>query len=125
MTFLQDLDVEALLRILTEPKNALVKQYRQLFAFQGKQLDVTPGALQFIAEDAVRRKTGARSLRSVLESTLHKTMFEMPSRDGMQGCVIDVETDSDDKQSLVVRYIDQVLATDNEPPQQDASLSLS
>lgn len=104
ITFLQELDVEALLKILTEPKNALVRQYRQLFAYQGKQIEFTDDALLFIAQDAIKRKTGARSLRSVIESTLHKTMFEMPSMPDIEGCVVDFNANAEEPH-LAVRNI--------------------
>jgi len=104
ITFLEELDVAALLRILTEPKNALIKQYRQLFAYQRVQLDVSDAALNYIASDAVSRKTGARGLRSVLESALHKTMFEMPGLAGLRSFLLDVEECADGEESkLIVR----------------------
>ncbi|MDO6805983.1 ATP-dependent Clp protease ATP-binding subunit ClpX, partial [Wenyingzhuangia sp. 1_MG-2023] len=68
ITFLQDLDVDSLKRILTEPRNALTKQYRQLFAFQNVGLDFTEESLTFIAKEAVKRGTGARGLRGMMES---------------------------------------------------------
>jgi len=107
-TFLQELDVDALLRILTEPKNALVKQYRQLFAYQGVALEVTDEALQYIAEEAIYRKTGARGLRSVLESALHKTMFEMPSTPGLRKCVLQLTQDTDQPSLVVNKAVDQL-----------------
>lgn len=107
-TFLQELDVDALLKILTEPRNALVKQYRQLFSYQGVELDITDDALKFIAEDAVERKTGARGLRSVLESVLHKTMFEMPGIPGLRKCVLDVDNGGESPRLAVSRVIDDV-----------------
>lgn len=122
-TFLQELDVEALLRILTEPRNALVKQFRQLFAYQGKTLEITEQALTFIAEEAVSRNTGARGLRSVMESALHKTMFEMPSLSGLRGCVLDVS--EGDTPSLVVKNQFDDLDADGEsavPIESSASL---
>ncbi len=113
-TFLQELDVDALLKILTEPKNALVKQYRQLFSYQGKSLEMTDAALLHIAEDAVSRKTGARGLRSVLESTLHKIMFEMPSVPGLRGCVVDLDKSGETPKLKVEKVIDH-LAEEQEP----------
>lgn len=122
-TFLQELDVEALLKILTEPRNALVKQFRQLFAYQGKTLEITDDALTFIAEEAVSRNTGARGLRSVLESALHKTMFEMPSLQGLRGCVLDVTTE--EPRALIVRNLFDDLDTDAQvPPALESSASL-
>ncbi len=104
-TFLQELDLEALLKILTEPKNALVKQYRQLFAYQGKQLAFTQTALEFIANEAIARKTGARGLRSVLEATLHKTMFDMPGIEGLQKCVVELDAEEGRASRLRVDYL--------------------
>lgn len=104
VTFLSELDVDDMLCILTEPKNALIKQYRQLFSYQGKSLTFSDSALQFIAEDSVKRKTGARGLRSILESTLQKIMFEMPSRDGLTGCVVDLDGEAEPAE-LKVNYL--------------------
>lgn len=86
---LQPLDVEALIQVLTEPKNALVKQYQQLFAYEGVELELTQDALVAIAEKAIARDTGARGLRSIMEQVLRKTMFELPSLEGIERCVVD------------------------------------
>ncbi|MFA6624129.1 MAG: ATP-dependent Clp protease ATP-binding subunit ClpX, partial [Fibrobacteraceae bacterium] len=75
---LDELDAPALLRILTEPKNALVKQYKKLFDMDGIKLDFTDDALSEIVAAAIARKTGARGLRSVIERALEKPMFELP-----------------------------------------------
>lgn len=93
ITFLQDLNHATLLRILTEPRNALVKQYKQLFAYQGITLDITDAALDYIADQALTRKTGARGLRAVLESALQRTMFDMPSLPQLRRCVLDLVED--------------------------------
>lgn len=85
---LEPLDVDALIRVLTEPKNALIKQYQQLFAFEGVTLDFDTPALQGIAEKAIERDTGARGLRSILEQLLRKTMFDLPSQEGVESCQI-------------------------------------
>lgn len=90
ITFLQELDHATLLRILTEPRNALVKQYKQLFAYQGVTLEITPEALSHIADQALIRKTGARGLRAVLESALQRTMFDMPSQPLLRRCTLDL-----------------------------------
>lgn len=120
-TFLQELDVDALLRILTEPKNALVKQYRQLFAYQGVQLDITDTALQHIANQAIERKTGARGLRSVLENVLHRTMFEMPSIAGLRQCILGLRADADQPNQLHVHNV----IDDPETTSQDSGESTS
>ncbi len=86
---LSELDQEALVRILTEPRNALVKQYQELFTMEGADLDIREDALQSIAARAVQRKTGARGLRSILESILIDTMYELPSLEGVSRVVVD------------------------------------
>ena len=86
---LHDLDEAALVRILTEPRNALVRQYQQLFLFEGATLEFSPEALIAIARKAIARGTGARGLRSVLEGLLQRPMFTLPSMSGVSGCVVD------------------------------------
>jgi ATP-dependent Clp protease ATP-binding subunit ClpX len=86
---LQELDETALVRILVEPKNALVKQYQQLFAMEGSELDIREEALQAIARRAMARKTGARGLRTILESTLLNSMYELPSLENVSKVVVD------------------------------------
>ena len=88
---LHDLDVAALMKILKEPKNALVKQYQKLFDMEGVKLGFTDDALKSIAEKAIKRKTGARGLRSIMEGILLDTMFELPSLNGVTECVINKE----------------------------------
>ena len=88
---LHDLDVPALVKILKEPKNALVKQYQKLFDMEGVRLGFTEDALKSIAEKAIKRKTGARGLRSIMEAILLDTMFELPSLSGVTECVINKE----------------------------------
>jgi ATP-dependent Clp protease ATP-binding subunit ClpX len=84
----QDLDRGALVRILTEPKNALVKQYQKLFAMEGVELEVEPAALEAISEEAIRRKSGARGLRAILEELMLDVMYDIPSRQNARRCVI-------------------------------------
>lgn len=86
---LHDLDEQGLVRILTEPRNALVRQYQKLFEFEGVALRFTDEALASIARQAIDRGTGARGLRGVLESLLRKTMFELPSLDSAYECLVD------------------------------------
>lgn len=88
---LETLDVDALIQILTEPKNALVKQYQQLFAYDGVKLEFTPDALVEIAEKAIARNTGARGLRSIMETILRRAMFDLPTRGDVETCIVDVE----------------------------------
>ncbi len=89
---LEELDKEALVRILTEPKNALVKQYQKLFEYDEVELEIEQGALDAIAEKAIERKTGARGLRNILESTMVDTMFEIPSNPEIKKCLITKES---------------------------------
>ena len=86
---LEDLDENALVRILTEPKNALIKQYQKLFAMEGVELEFRDNSLLAIAKKALARKTGARGLRSILEHTLLDTMYELPSMSNVAKAVID------------------------------------
>jgi ATP-dependent Clp protease ATP-binding subunit ClpX len=88
---LEDLDEGALVKILTEPKNALVKQYQRLFEMEDVRLDFAEDALNGIARKAIARKTGARGLRSILESILLESMFDLPSLDGVEAIVISRE----------------------------------
>ncbi len=88
----QSLDHEALVKILTEPKNALVKQYRKVFEFEDVELDFTPGALTAIADQALLRGTGARGLRSIIEEVLLNTMYELPGRSDVGRVTIDEQT---------------------------------
>jgi ATP-dependent Clp protease ATP-binding subunit ClpX len=89
---LQELDEDTLIQILTEPKNALVKQFQKLFAMEGAELEIRPAALRAIARKAVKRKTGARGLRSILESALLDTMYELPTQGNIKRVVLDEST---------------------------------
>jgi ATP-dependent Clp protease ATP-binding subunit ClpX len=97
---LEDLDVDALIKILTEPKNALTKQYSKLFELEDKELTFTDEALEAIAEKAIERKTGARGLRSILEAMLLDTMFELPDMDDVTEVVIKKEAVDDPVEGL-------------------------
>nr|MBA2467338.1 ATP-dependent Clp protease ATP-binding subunit ClpX [Sphingomonas sp.] len=88
---LEDLDEDALVKILIEPKNALVKQYAKQFDMEDVELDFTEEALGAVARKAIDRKTGARGLRSILEAILLDTMFDLPSMDGVDEVHIDHE----------------------------------
>jgi ATP-dependent Clp protease ATP-binding subunit ClpX len=103
---LSELDEDALVQILIEPKNALIKQYQKLFAMEGVELEVRPSALQAIARKAVKRKTGARGLRSIMENVLLDTMFELPGLSGVEKVVIDENTIESGNQPLLI-YADQ------------------
>ena len=99
---LGELTDDALVRILTEPKNALVKQYQKLFAMDGVELEIRPSALQAIARKALARKIGARGLRSIMEQSLIDTMFDLPTLDGVAKVVLDEHTIEDDAKPLLV-----------------------
>lgn len=88
---LDALDEEALVRILTEPKNALVKQYQKIFELDGVELEFKPESLQAVAQEAIKRETGARGLRAILEEILLNVMYELPSRKDITKCVITKE----------------------------------
>jgi len=88
MSTLQELDTDALVRIITEPKNSLLKQYKKLFKLDGVDLEIEEGAIHKIAEKAILRKTGARGLRSIFEHTMTDIMFEIPSRSDIKKVVI-------------------------------------
>ena len=103
---LQELDEDALIQILIEPKNALIKQYQKLFSMEGVELEVRPAALQAIARKALKRKTGARGLRSILEATLLDTMYELPSMENVSKVVIDEGMIDGGAQPILI-YADQ------------------
>ena len=85
---LDNLDEDALVRILTEPKNAIVKQYQYLFAVDGVQLEFTEEALHAIAAQAVKRQTGARGLRAIVEEFINDLMFDLPDRPDLEKVII-------------------------------------
>jgi|TARA_B110000879_G_scaffold176139_1_gene229856 ATP-dependent Clp protease ATP-binding subunit ClpX len=102
ITTLESLDKEALIRILTEPKNALTKQFKKLFRIEGVELDFRPEALEAIAEKALERKSGARGLRSILEIALKETMFELPTTKDLEKVVIDGNVIADNTKPLMI-----------------------
>ena len=85
---LDNLDKNALVQILTEPRNALTKQYKKLLAMDGVELDFDKNALEAVADKALERKTGARGLRAIMEETMSDIMYNAPSDDSMKKCVI-------------------------------------
>ena len=99
---LEDLDEDALVTILTEPKNALVKQYRKLFELENVDLRFTEDALRTVAKRAIKRKTGARGLRSIIEEILLDTMFELPGLDNVQEVVVNEEAATSEVAPLMV-----------------------
>ena len=86
-----NLDQEALVKILVEPRNALVKQYEKFFELENVTLEFTQDALQAIAQQAIMRGTGARGLRAILEEVLLNVMYDLPSRTDVEKCVIDAD----------------------------------
>ncbi len=110
MATLGELTEDALIQILTEPKNALVKQYHKLFDMDGVDLEIRPSALAAIARKALARKTGARGLRSIMEQSLNDTMFDLPALEGVVKVVLDEHTIDDDAKPLLV-YREQAKAS--------------
>ncbi|MEK7361978.1 MAG: ATP-dependent Clp protease ATP-binding subunit ClpX, partial [Pseudomonadota bacterium] len=111
---LEELDEAALMQILTQPKNALIKQYQRLFGMEGTDLEIRPPALAAIAQRALARKTGARGLRSILEQVLLDTMYELPTMENVSKVVIDEPT---------VRGEGKPLLIYSDPPKVAGSLS--
>ncbi len=107
---LGELTEDAMIQILTEPRNALVKQYQKLFAMDGVELEVRPSALSAIARKALARKTGARGLRSIMEHSLIDTMFDLPALDGVAKVVVDEHIIEDGAKPLLV-YREQAKAS--------------
>ncbi|MEC7029015.1 MAG: AAA family ATPase, partial [Pseudomonadota bacterium] len=103
---LEELDEDALIQILTEPKNALTKQYAQLFSMENVDLRFTDGALKAIAKKAIERKTGARGLRSILENLLLDTMYELPDIENLEEVVVEETTVENNKDPKFV-YADK------------------
>jgi ATP-dependent Clp protease ATP-binding subunit ClpX len=103
---LEELDEAALIQILTQPKNALLKQYQKMFSMEGVELEVRDGALKAVSRKALERKTGARGLRSILENTLLNTMFDLPSLENVVKVVVDEGTIISDAPPLLI-YSDQ------------------
>ena len=99
---LAELTEDTLVQILTEPKNALIKQYAKLLAMEGAELEVRPEALRAIAKKALARKTGARGLRSILEQSLIDTMFELPNSSNVEKVVVEEATIDENKPPLLV-----------------------
>ena len=104
VTHVDPLDREALVDILTKPKNALVKQYERFFEFDGVELEFEDEALEAIADLGILRQTGARGLRAILEEVLQNTMYDLPSRDDVGRCVITAETVRDKANPTLVPH---------------------
>ena len=99
---LEELDEDALMCILTEPKNALVKQYKKLFEMENVKLKFTDGALRAIACEAIKRKTGARGLRAIMEQCMLDLMYELPGRDNIKECIISEDVIQNQKEPILV-----------------------
>jgi len=99
---LDALDEAALIRILKEPKNALIKQYQKLFEMDNTQLEFTDDALAVIAQEAIKRKTGARGLRSILEEIMLDIMYEIPRRNDIAKCVVTKEVILNHEDPIIV-----------------------
>ena len=99
---LEELDEDALVSILTKPRNALVKQYQRLFEMESVKLKFTAGALQAIAAEAIKRKTGARGLRAIMEECMLDVMYELPSKDNIKECIISEDVVSRQKDPILV-----------------------
>ena len=101
---LEDLDKDALVSILTQPKNALVKQYQHLFTMDKTSLNITPEALEAIAEKAIERKTGARGLRAIMENILLDSMYELPDMQDVNEVIINKDTVKDNANPLYIYH---------------------
>ena len=99
---LEDLDEKSLIKILLEPKNSLIKQYQELFKLEGAKLTFKEGAIKEIATKAISKKTGARGLRSILENILLKTMFDLPSLEGVEEVIVDTAAAKNQSQPIMV-----------------------
>ena len=99
---LDELDEEALVMILTKPKNALVKQYQKLFEMENVKLKFTEGALRQVGLEALDRKAGARGLRAILEEVMLDVMYELPSRDNVKECIISEEVVQNKAEPILV-----------------------
>lgn len=119
ITYLEELDIDSLLSILQEPKNALVKQYRQLFKYQGVELQFTEAALRLIAQKALDRGTGARGLRGIMEGVLRKTMFELPSKEGVRSCIVDEQTVNDAAEFMISEILGTHAVDDSDDAERD------
>jgi len=108
---LEELDEDALIEILSEPKNALTKQYARLFEMEGVELEFRDGALREIAKKAMVRKTGARGLRTILEKVLLDTMYDLPSLDGVTKVVIDDKVIRGETEPLFIYESEQRLSS--------------
>ena len=103
VTTLDSLDEDALLRILVEPKNAIVKQYQKFFEMEGIELEITEGALREVAKRAMARRIGARGLRAILENTMLELMYEVPSQKNVEKVIVDIDGLDDYKKVQIIK----------------------
>ena len=89
---LEDLDIKSLIKIIQEPKNSLTKQYQELFKLDGAKLTFRENALKEIAQKAIKKKTGARGLRAIMENILLKTMYDLPGMENIQEVIVDANS---------------------------------
>jgi len=111
---LESLSKDTLIRILTEPKNAVLRQFQRFFALDGVELILTQEALDACADEAIRQKTGARGLRTVLEDTLLEPMYELPSRSDVQKCIVNGDTIRSHRRPLLVTSSGQEVAMEDD-----------
>ncbi len=102
ITSIGELNEKSLVKILTEPKNALVKQYQELFRIEGVRLQFTDEALEAMAKEAVSRKSGARGLRAIMEETMMDIMYELPSKEGVVECVVGEEVVANNEEPILL-----------------------
>ncbi len=99
---LEELDEDALVKILTEPKNAITKQYQKMFEMEGCEIDFRPDSLISVAQKAMDRKTGARGLRTILENTLLEIMYDLPAMDNVSKVVVDASVIEGQTQPYII-----------------------
>ena len=104
---LEELDVNSLVKILEEPKNSLLKQYKRLFQFENVNLVFKKDAIKEIAKKAINKKTGARGLRSIIESLLLKTMFNLPTMEGVEEVIVDQKVVKNNTEPLIIHSKDK------------------
>ena len=102
------MDEKSLVKILQEPKNSLIKQYQELFKLEGVKLTFKDSAVKEIAIKAIKKKTGARGLRSILENILLKTMYDLPSQNNVEEVIIDLSVVKGQSQPIVVHSKNQI-----------------
>jgi len=112
---LEDLDEKSLIKILQEPKNSLTKQYQELFKLDGAKLIFKENALKEIAQKAIKKKTGARGLRSILENILLKTMYDLPSQENIEEVIVDAGAAKGQSQPILVHAKDDSKSKSNKP----------